>query len=961
MLKEYITEFREKDGYLVIPKLYEVPERLLEDLLRLHRPQNLSYDERQGERGESYKNEWSISTYVVADQSTYVRKCFEEKYGFRDCLDRPMLRYLCERKVMETIQSYKKQFLKIRGEALNLSETEIELQRRHIKLSQLFLTVQPSKDVMKSMKTSLQPHYDPCELTINIHLSPLTFRGCNASENVLRIFRSDNECETYPTARGTVVFLWENKNKEACLHTANSISKGARVVLCAFFKDDRKKISSSSSLSTNEERSFELPFHAVDDVFCSVFSKLNYLFLNISRFFQGSNTIDSIVKESTSTRFDKDGVFDLFTRGIFISDRTSLEEFRKFRSACASSSSTPNKLLETILETVPSKITQILQCKDLFLFNEYLLFPSSSSSSSFRCDKDEIFGVNSAEFFSMLFVIQGTIEIEVQDPCGRIEKLTLRESQNSIFLSSNTPYRFLSSNGGGLIWSLQYSKTPIKSRNDVLAFAVKVTGQTSSSLRDVFRDKILTNTNGVIVEGSSPSCNKVLHMRRSGDCVVVPGGAFHQSVPGESNRVLVKMVVFFDSASDQIKEARTFRIAVKDVEMIDAFREVVTEWSNILDVKSFWSPYNDYPHTNGNVRDQMQCVRRVHSNQLSSFLSKMPHCAKLIRHLSHVLNANVCDLHFLRQVGSNSASFSKHLDIHDTGSSETSNITAGVSVLLGGYDGYHNNSYDDDDDDDDDDVSMGRRKKRRRLDDSTWLQYLSKKSMKERQRYEDAVRRVKLIKNRYFRSEEENILLEGCKCENDCSNHCTCPFECGDGCFCNSLSCTNQKIQNELKKKHTETHFEVCWFGNGKGFGVQTRVPILKGSPVLEYVGEVLTNLKTAQERLSIRESQETLTYIMTVLERSHLDKSKIKQVTCIDAHRCGNISRFVNHSCDPTCDVKCVRTCYKTPRLVFIANRDIPVGSEITISYGEGGGGAPCQCGSKRCRGTLPRVSNII
>ena len=197
-------------------------------------------------------------------------------------------------------------FLRLRGENLNLSKEAIELQIRSTTLSQLFLTVQPSSEIMNSMKTSLQPHYDPCELTINIHLSPLDFRGCDPKENVLRIFRKDSlDCKSFPTAKGTCVFLWENMNNEACLHTANSIKRGSRVVLCAFFKDQRKNTSPSLLL---EERSFQLPFHAVVDdphIFRRLWKKHRYIFLNTSGVFQGSKTIECIRKESRRARFNE--------------------------------------------------------------------------------------------------------------------------------------------------------------------------------------------------------------------------------------------------------------------------------------------------------------------------------------------------------------------------------------------------------------------------------------------------------------------------------------------------------------------------------------------------------------------------------------------------------------------------------------------------------------------------------
>ena len=118
MLRERVKEtFCESDGYMIVPKLYDVPENMLDDLLRLHRPQTLSYDDDNGRRGESYKDEWAISTYICADRTTYVRKCFEEKYGPRDCLDRPMFRYLNQTGVMSTLRKYKEDFLRLRGES----------------------------------------------------------------------------------------------------------------------------------------------------------------------------------------------------------------------------------------------------------------------------------------------------------------------------------------------------------------------------------------------------------------------------------------------------------------------------------------------------------------------------------------------------------------------------------------------------------------------------------------------------------------------------------------------------------------------------------------------------------------------------------------------------------------------------------------------------------------------------
>lgn len=56
-----------------------------------------------------------------------------------------------------------------------------------------------------------------------------------------------------------------------------------------------------------------------------------------------------------------------------------------------------------------------------------------------------------------------------------------------------------------------------------------------------------------------------------------------------------------------------------------------------------------------------------------------------------------------------------------------------------------------------------------------------------------------------------------------------------------------------------------------------------------------------------------------------------------IDAKLKGNVSRFINSSCDPNIDSKVVfdpQT--QTPHLIFYSNRKIEPGEELTVFYGE-------------------------
>lgn len=61
-----------------------------------------------------------------------------------------------------------------------------------------------------------------------------------------------------------------------------------------------------------------------------------------------------------------------------------------------------------------------------------------------------------------------------------------------------------------------------------------------------------------------------------------------------------------------------------------------------------------------------------------------------------------------------------------------------------------------------------------------------------------------------------------------------------------------------------------------------------------------------------------------------------------------GNLLRFLNHSCRPNAFLRIIRN-----RVEVYAGRDIAIGEEITVDYGETphGGGMRCACGRRECR----------
>jgi SET domain-containing protein len=115
--------------------------------------------------------------------------------------------------------------------------------------------------------------------------------------------------------------------------------------------------------------------------------------------------------------------------------------------------------------------------------------------------------------------------------------------------------------------------------------------------------------------------------------------------------------------------------------------------------------------------------------------------------------------------------------------------------------------------------------------------------------------------------------------------------------------------------------------------GVFTTTPIRKGTRVVEYTGPRLTPEEA--DRLYDGTSR---TYLYG------LEDGK----TVIDGHGLG---AYLNHSCDPNCEVDEIRG-----RVWLFALRDIAAAEELVWDYNlyDDEAPAPCHCGSPRCRGTM-------
>lgn len=182
-------------------------------------------------------------------------------------------------------------------------------------------------------------------------------------------------------------------------------------------------------------------------------------------------------------------------------------------------------------------------------------------------------------------------------------------------------------------------------------------------------------------------------------------------------------------------------------------------------------------------------------------------------------------------------------------------------------------------------------------------------------------------------------------------------YECNRRCSCGP-NCVNRIVQHGRKVKLAI--FRTC---NGCGWGVKTLQKIRKGEFVMEYVGEVITN-EEAEKRGLVYDA-EGRTYLFD------LDYNDGDCPFTVDAALHGNVSHFMNHSCDPNLAVYGVwinTLDPRLPRIAFFANRDVAKGEELTFDYkmtGDTTAAAarnsarpendqkriPCKCGSEQCR----------
>lgn len=150
-------------------------------------------------------------------------------------------------------------------------------------------------------------------------------------------------------------------------------------------------------------------------------------------------------------------------------------------------------------------------------------------------------------------------------------------------------------------------------------------------------------------------------------------------------------------------------------------------------------------------------------------------------------------------------------------------------------------------------------------------------------------------------------------------------YECNKRCKCSPI-CQNRVVQRG-------SNVDLCIFRtkNGRGWGVKTLKLIKKGTFITQYVGEVITNEEA--EKRGQKYDAAGRTYLFD------LDYNEIEDQCpyTVDAATYGNVSHFINHSCDPNSAVygvwiDCLDP--NLPKLALFASREIKKNEEITFDY---------------------------
>uniref|UniRef100_M4B1Q0 Histone-lysine N-methyltransferase n=1 Tax=Hyaloperonospora arabidopsidis (strain Emoy2) TaxID=559515 RepID=M4B1Q0_HYAAE len=107
------------------------------------------------------------------------------------------------------------------------------------------------------------------------------------------------------------------------------------------------------------------------------------------------------------------------------------------------------------------------------------------------------------------------------------------------------------------------------------------------------------------------------------------------------------------------------------------------------------------------------------------------------------------------------------------------------------------------------------------------------------------------------------------------------------------------------------------------GYGLFLKEPVNEGQMIVEYQGQIVCQIVADARERRYEEQGVGSCYMFRLDEK-----------TIIDATRCGNLARFINHSCDPKAFARVVAVEGGEKKIVIFAKRAIAMGDEVTYDY---------------------------
>jgi SET domain-containing protein len=151
-----------------------------------------------------------------------------------------------------------------------------------------------------------------------------------------------------------------------------------------------------------------------------------------------------------------------------------------------------------------------------------------------------------------------------------------------------------------------------------------------------------------------------------------------------------------------------------------------------------------------------------------------------------------------------------------------------------------------------------------------------------------------------------------------------------------AMARNNFRVRERLALRRSGIH--------GKGVFARERIPA--GTRLVEYTGERITQ-EEGDRRYPWRDDAPYYTLLFSV-----------EDDLVVDGGVRGNLSKYINHSCDPNC-----ASVIEDRRIYIDSIREIAPGEELSYDYqlltqGRHTAAAkrrfPCHCGAANCRGTL-------